>query len=349
MQDFPARRKQIEFSIEAGDITEFHADVVALKHAQGFYGVDWQVVQLLNSVVQPEDLYLRIGEYQYLETHGFISAPHVLFLGVPPLLAFGYAQIADFARKVLEVLAAEAPKTRHLAMTIHGVGYGLDETEALFSQLAGCMQALISGAVPPCLERISIVERNLRRVDRLRAALEAKLGVTEGLSRGTSRAAFRVSVHGERSIQPEQVEELSVTPDADAAPEDRRHIFVAMSFKPEFEDLFYYGIQHAVHANGFICERIDLASFTGDIVEQLKNRIETAAAVIAELSDATPNVYLEVGYAWGKGRPTILLVKDPTRLHFDVKSHRCVLYESIRSLEQRLTQELKQLKDARLI
>jgi hypothetical protein len=32
-----------------------------------------------------------------------------------------------------------------------------------------------------------------------------------------------------------------------------------MPFAPEYDDLFHYGIQGAVHAAGFLCERADLA------------------------------------------------------------------------------------------
>jgi len=55
---------------------------------------------------------------------------------------------------------------------------------------------------------------------------------------------------------------------------------------------------------------MDQEAFTGDILDRIKKKIETATVVIAELSGANPNVYLEVGYAWGKDVPTILLVKE---------------------------------------
>ncbi len=62
--------------------------------------------------------------------------------------------------------------------------------------------------------------------------------------------------------------------------------------------------------------------------------------VIADLSLANPNVYLEVGYAWGRGRPTILVVRDVKELRFDVQGTRCLVYQSIRHLEELLTKEL---------
>ena len=69
----------------------------------------------------------------------------------------------------------------------------------------------------------------------------------------------------------------------------------------------------------------------------------SAKVVIADLSMANPNVYLEVGYAWGRNRPTVLLVRDVKELRFDVASYRCIVYRSIRELESLLSRELERL------
>jgi hypothetical protein len=124
----------------------------------------------------------------------------------------------------------------------------------------------------------------------------------------------------------------------------KRHIFVAMPFKVDMEDIYHYGISHAVNANGFACERVDLGSFTGSILQQVRERIETAAAVIADLTGANPNVHLELGYAWGKRVPTILLIQNINELCFDVRDQRCIEYRSIKALEDSLTRELAKLK-----
>jgi hypothetical protein len=79
----------------------------------------------------------------------------------------------------------------------------------------------------------------------------------------------------------------------------------------------------------------------------VRSRIRTASLVVADLTDANPNVYLEVGYAWGIGVKTVLVVKSTEHLKFDVRGQRCLVYKKIKDLEDSLTLELKQLRASR--
>jgi hypothetical protein len=80
------------------------------------------------------------------------------------------------------------------------------------------------------------------------------------------------------------------------------------------------------------------------VIDWVKKRIQSASVVVADLTDANPNVYLEVGYAWGCGRPTVLLVRDTADLKFDVRGQRCLTYKKIKDLEELLKSELEGLK-----
>lgn len=334
--------KTIEFSIKEGDIRSFDADVVALAYAQGFYGPNGAIARTLSeSGISYDDMTPQIGDNFYLETHQSIHAPHVLFVGVPHLLKFGYQKIREFSVTVLNFLAQKAPTTRHLAMTIHGPGYGLDEVESLLSQFAGYLQVIWNGRVPSELKYISIVEINSNRVKRLRYGFEKNVSGMENVSKIGNRWAYRLEVPKKsKNRLKKYLRGTTSIESAGAKSVEKPHVFVAMPFRKDMEDIFYYGIQRAVHANDLLCERVDQEAFTGDILERVKKKIETATVVIAELSGANPNVYLEVGYAWGKNIPTILLVKKNDELRFDVRGQRCLKYEIIKELEEALTKEL---------
>jgi hypothetical protein len=108
----------------------------------------------------------------------------------------------------------------------------------------------------------------------------------------------------------------------------------------EMEDVYGFGIQSPVNDAGFLCVRLDQTVFTGDILERVRERIDTSSLVIADLTGANANVYLEVGYAWGRSKPTVLLAKKGTELKFDIRGQRCLLYANITDLKKKLASEL---------
>ena len=322
----------IEMRVERGDIVAFSADVLALKFAQNLYGVDDYVVSLLMEAgISEGSLRPEPGNFSLVPSKGAVTASSVLLTGVNKLSEFGYQEIRKFARSVLAILRTAAPITEHVCMTLHGANFGLDEVEAFQSEVAGLLEAVQDGEYPPKLRRISIVERNSRRAERLSIALtellpKMTLSPTEGLGGFSSTARQQLRSVGYAS-------------------EGRPHVFVAMPFAQEMDDTFHYGIQGAVRNAGYICERADLSTFTGDILDWVRRRIKTAELLVADLTTANPNVYLEVGYAWGCEVPTVLLAKSPADLKFDVRAQKCIIYKSIKDLEEKLTGELTKLSD----
>lgn len=335
----------IQFSIEQGDITSFDADVVALKYAHAFYGADWAVASALSQegqnieAIQPSE-----GDHSLVNTMGAIAASRALFVGVPYLRAFDYGSVRTLAVSTLSILAREAANIKHLAMTIHGVGYGLDEIETIRAQFAGFLEALTSGDFPPSLEYISIIEFNKRRVDRLRQALDIDLAYVDYALPLTNRWGYELLIPQAGEAVRKAEAGVGDIERAGEESESKPHAFVAMPFRTDMDDVFFYGIQGPVREAGFLCERMDRTAFTGDIVEQIKKRIESATVLIAELTGANPNVFLELGYAWGLDKPTVLVVKEGEELPFDVRTQRCLMYERIKDLETALASELSDLK-----
>jgi hypothetical protein len=366
--------RPIQFSIVLGDITDYESDVVALKYARSFHGADQAVALKLSVVgIDVSSLEAPIGKYSLVQTNGGINAAYALYVGVETLGAFRYEAIRKFAGRVLNICAEEGLEARRIAMTLHGANYGLDESEAMIQQFNGIMQILAEGTYPPALEQIVLVERQRGRVQRLIGALKQHVMDMPNVQVDDLNEVFIIQAADPIAVDSKPREAIppssdkksspkadpptvesprerrAATPDKavdsppkiEPVPESKPHAFIAMPFKKEMDDIFYYGIQQPVHGAGLLCERVDQDAFTGGIMEYVRQRIETAAVVIAELTGANPNVYLEVGYAWGKQRPTILIVKDEKELHFDVRGQRCLTYESIRNLEEMLSKEIK--------
>jgi hypothetical protein len=128
---------------------------------------------------------------------------------------------------------------------------------------------------------------------------------------------------------------------------EKGRVFVAMPFSEAFENVYEFGIYPAVRSCGLICERVDEAHFTGDVLARIRDGIESASLVIADLSEGRPNVYLEVGYAWGKGIPVIFVAQKGEKLHFDVSTHRCLFYGRFAKFAEDLEQLIRGLDASR--
>jgi hypothetical protein len=331
-------RHGITISVEQADALEYHADVLVLKYARGHYGVDRAVSAKLINAGKAAELFMPPeARSELISTADLLGVENLLVVGVKGIWDFGYKEIREFARTALKEISNHAIDVKHVCLTLHGVGYGLDEVEAFQSELAGLVDAITEGVVPRTLEKITIVEQSQRRVASLQRAL------SEIIPSGIVELDIREYLG---SLEDNASETFRTVGYASGT---KPHVFVAMPFKDELEDVYEYGIQSVVRNRGYICERADLAAFTGDVMEWVKKRIATAALVIADLTDANPNVYLEVGYAWGVGIKTILLINDAEELKFDVRGQRCLTYKRIKHLEKALDKELRKLAESNQI
>jgi hypothetical protein len=313
----------LQVAVVKDDVTTFAADVLLLKHARGFHGADLTVAQRLiqYGTCTERDLTLDDGEHALVEAKQAVAAKHVLFLGAPRLGEFRYREMRRFARRAIEILAAEKTPVQTLATTVHGAGYGLDIEEALRSMIVGFQQGLTTHPLPG-LQRLLFVERNARRFE----AIQQQLADVE-LVMPKVAPAYAVP-------QP-----VPVLP---AEPERTQSAFVAMPFTEGFEDIYEFGIYAAVRRCGYVCEKVDESVFTGNIVERITEGIKNATFVIAEMSLERPNVYLEVGFSWGLNKPVILIAREGEKLHFDLSHHKCLFYKTIGKLSESLEKTIMQ-------
>jgi hypothetical protein len=244
----------IEIKIAVEDVLNFKADVLVLKFAQYYYGADRAVYEHLSEAkirINSPD----IGETEICNSKEQLGVPVVAFIGVNSLEHFLYPEIRDFGARALAILAQRMPEVRHVALTLHGPGYGLDEIEAFRSEVAGFVDAINAESFPKNLQIISIVERDDRRALRLAGVVNElfpsgilKHGAAKGLDSATKAAHSLLQSAGYSSAA-------------------KPHVFVAMPFAQSMDDIFHYGILGPVNAAGLLCERADFATFTGDIMD----------------------------------------------------------------------------------
>ena len=71
--------------------------------------------------------------------------------------------------------------------------------------------------------------------------------------------------------------------------------------------------------------------------------IDSAQLVIADLTLSPPNVYLELGYARGRRKRVIQTCRSDTKLEFDVRGRRTLIFRNATMLEHILLRELDAL------
>lgn len=117
--------------------------------------------------------------------------------------------------------------------------------------------------------------------------------------------------------------------------------FVVMQFSSPYNEVYRDAIEPLVREIGFEPLRVDDIFEPTIIINDIKNQVAEASIVIAEITEANPNVYYEVGLSHAMGKPTILLAHRGTKLPFDVGPYRCIFYDNTIPGRARLQESLR--------
>ncbi len=328
--------RKTRLDIIEGNVLNFECDVLVFKYAGKFRGADLEIADQLHEQGNVIDQkILRSGEHVLQSTEGLLPAQHVLYIPTVGPKKFTYAGIREFTKKAFTILANEHNHIKHVAMTIHGMGFGLDEHEALMAQIGGILDFMQDNTLSLNIEQISIIERSKRRAKRLQTAVAQFLDNVSYAQQVTdSEWAYDLTFVLEQVIH---------TPDA--GHEDiKPYALAILPDNAELDDIFFYGIQRPTHAMGLLCERIQPMDEIGrrqpaEILEMTLDRIGKAQVVICDVSHISPMLYLLLGYAWGKDVSTALVTQNP-----DQPFHHAtyIEYQKIWELEERLSNWLKE-------
>lgn len=109
----------------------------------------------------------------------------------------------------------------------------------------------------------------------------------------------------------------------------RPYLFVIMSYKPERKEL-YECIYNIVEKKfNMACIRADQVASAGyDLLAKIHQLINRAELVIAEISEWSPNVFYEIGYAVGMQKPPLLLIEKGGEIPTDLKGLELMEYRN---------------------
>jgi len=109
-------------------------------------------------------------------------------------------------------------------------------------------------------------------------------------------------------------------------------VFTIMSFKKEYDDVFNT-FSSICKKHEFNAVRTDHDPNLNPITSRILDGIKESDFVIADVSEKSPNVFYEIGYAKGINRPVIITAQKGTDLPFDIKDLPVIFYDRLNMKE----------------
>ena len=123
------------------------------------------------------------------------------------------------------------------------------------------------------------------------------------------------------------------------------HCFYLCPFREPFNTIY---LDHVIPASlraGYSIERADEIYGLGPVINDIWKGINSSTLILADISTKNPNVLYEIGIAHTVGKPVIIMTQSMDDVPFDLRHHRCIVYEytprGIKELESRLENTLK--------
>ena len=120
-------------------------------------------------------------------------------------------------------------------------------------------------------------------------------------------------------------------------------VFIIMSFKKEFDEL-YNVYKEVCKTFGFNAVRTDKVYSLDKILPRILQGIRHSAFVIGDVTETSPNVFYEIGFAEGLGRPVIATAKVDTKLPFDLVDTPVTFWSSFDDLKAKLEPLINEVK-----
>lgn len=125
-----------------------------------------------------------------------------------------------------------------------------------------------------------------------------------------------------------------------------KSVLVVMSYSGRSDiDDAYDSFEAVCKEFGYNCKRVQSENAIDRIVPRILEEIGQAAFVIADLTELKQNVFYELGYAEGLGRPVVVTAKNGTDLPFDVKEIPTIFWDGQKKLKEDLRTKIRMIAD----
>jgi len=121
---------------------------------------------------------------------------------------------------------------------------------------------------------------------------------------------------------------------------ENNRIFIAMPFAADYLDSYNYGIVPVLSAIGLEHFKADNEISNKDLMCKICKELQSCKMAIINISGLNPNVMLELGLAYGLGKPVIIVKDKETKAISDLGSIEYIEYSHAGELQQKLFKAL---------
>lgn len=124
--------------------------------------------------------------------------------------------------------------------------------------------------------------------------------------------------------------------------DDANYVFIIMSFDKKYDDIYdvLKMSGRLVKDRTLKIERVSEPYGDYIITERIERSINKAELIICDVTERSPNVYYELGFARAKNKTIIMTAKRGTELPFDVRQYKTTFYDSPVDLQKKIVEEL---------
>lgn len=117
-------------------------------------------------------------------------------------------------------------------------------------------------------------------------------------------------------------------------------VFIAMPFDPQYLDSYNYGIVQVLDRLGYEYYKADNVISNKDLMCKICEQLQICGIAIVNISGLNANVMLELGLAYGLGKPVIIIKDTKTNSISDLGCMEYIEYSNAYELQQKLFKAL---------
>ena len=124
---------------------------------------------------------------------------------------------------------------------------------------------------------------------------------------------------------------------------DENYIFAIIPLKQNYNDIYssYINAINTININGKI--EIQSAEFNykeSISTENFELNIERAGLIFCDVSEMSPNIFYKLGYVKAKDKELIITAQENTKLPFEIRNNKAIIYKNPIELQEKITKEL---------